>query len=584
MRRRQRLLLLVSGLIAAALGMFVHESGALRRQELDTVDVRFSVRGVRAPPPDIVLVLIDERTLQALGTRYPFPRRHHARMLDRLRSARARVIAYDVSFTEPTSISDDNRLIRAVARGRPVLLAGTAVNRKGETNVLGGGGILEDLGAFAGSVRFPLDPGGVFRRVPYDVGGLRHFAVVAAELAGERVTRTALGDEPAWIDYAGPPGTYPSYSFIDVLRGRVGTERLRGRVALVGASVPTVPDLHATSTTGTGQMTGTEILANALDTVRRRAPLQSTGSALDIALIAALALLVPLLGLRLSPLRATGLALLACAAYVIAAQFAFGEGWILPVLAPTLALLFACAGGLAVHYLGATVEREHTRAVFARFVPDDVVNEVLARADGDLRLGGERLQCTVLFSDLRGFTAWAEPREPDEVIEVLNRYLEEMSDSIMDHGGTLVAYMGDGIMAVFGAPLAQDDHADRGLAAARDMLEVKLPRVNAWLREHGRGGPFRMGIGLNSGPVMSGNVGSTRRVEYTAVGDTTNTAARLESMTKGTRHQLLLSESTYELVRAGKEGLAAAGEFEVRGRKAPVRLWGLSAQPPSESG
>ena len=119
------------------------------------------------------------------------------------------------------------------------------------------------------------------------------------------------------------------------------------------------------------------------------------------------------------------------------------------------------------------------RDTFARFVPESVVTEVLDRTDGDLRLGGVRRQGTVLFSDLRGFTTFAETLEPDRVIEALNRYLTEMSDAIMDHGGTLVAYMGDGIMAVFGAPLEQDDHADRALAAAREMLDERLVDFNA---------------------------------------------------------------------------------------------------------
>ena len=148
-----------------------------------------------------------------------------------------------------------------------------------------------------------------------------------------------------------------------------------------------------------------------------------------------------------------------------------------------------------------------------------------------------------MFSDIRGFTTFSEALEPDAVIEVLNRYLGEMTDAIMDHGGTLVAYMGDGIMAVFGAPIEQDDHADRALAAAREMLGARLPRFNAWMRRGARR-RFRMGIGLNSGDVMSGNVGSERRMEYTAIGDTTNTAARLEGMTKGTEHQLFISDST----------------------------------------
>ena len=145
------------------------------------------------------------------------------------------------------------------------------------------------------------------------------------------------------------------------------------------------------------------------------------------------------------------------------------------------------------------------------------------------------------------------------MIEVLNRYLGEMSDAIMDHGGTLVAYMGDGIMAVFGAPIEQPDHADRALAAAREMLRgaaAALQRVDGRRRASGDG--FAMGIGINSGTVMSGQVGSERRIEYTAIGDTTNTAARLEGMTKGSGHQLFVADSTRQAL-ARRRGRARAG-------------------------
>ena len=165
------------------------------------------------------------------------------------------------------------------------------------------------------------------------------------------------------------------------------------------------------------------------------------------------------------------------------------------------------------------------------------------------------------------------------MIESLNRYLTEMSEAILDHGGTLVAYMGDGIMAVFGAPLKQEDHADRALEAARDML-ARMEGFNGWLREQELHDGFKMGIGLNSGPVMSGNVGSERRLEYTALGDTTNTAARLEGMTKGTPHQLYVADTTKQRLTRPAEVLIAVGEAEVRGRKAKVLLWSLKDAPP----
>ena len=266
---------------------------------------------------------------------------------------------------------------------------------------------------------------------------------------------------------------------------------------------------------------------------------------------------------------AFGLALAAAALYLVAAQLAFDSGLILSVVYPLLALALAAVGTLALHYLRAAFERQRVRFTFSRFVPEEVVDEVLAHGEDQLQLGGVRRESTVLFSDLRGFTSYAETRAPEEVVEILNRYLSEMTDAIMDHGGTLVAYMGDGIMAVFGAPIEQPDHADRAIAAAREMLEVRLPAFCEWMRGAGHGDGFTMGIGLNSGEVMSGQVGSERRMEYTTIGDTTNTASRLEGMTKGSGHQIFIADST----RA-----ARAGAFRSWSRSASSRYGGASGR------
>ena len=221
------------------------------------------------------------------------------------------------------------------------------------------------------------------------------------------------------------------------------------------------------------------------------------------------------------------------------------------------------------------LERERVRQTFSRFVPEPVVDEVLRRADDDLRLPGVRVDGTVLFSDLRAFTPFAEAMPADEVIEVLNDYFVEMSDAILDSGGTLVAYMGDGVMAAFGAPIEADDHADRALTAAREMLHERLPRFNHWLTERGLHHGFRMGIGLSSGPLMSGTVGSPRRLEYTAIGDTANTASRLEAMTKRIPHSILISESTRRLLLQPPDDLVFVDEVELRGKRSKVRLWTL---------
>lgn len=192
---------------------------------------------------------------------------------------------------------------------------------------------------------------------------------------------------------------------------------------------------------------------------------------------------------------------------------------------------------------------------------------------------------TVLFSDLRGFASFSEKLEPDVVIEVLNSYLGNMSDAIMDEGGTLVCYMGDGIMAVFGAPLEQPNHADRALRAAREMTGPRLDEFNTWLREKGlKEDGFRMGVGLNTGWVMSGNVGSERRIEYTAVGDATNTAARLEGVTKGTPYQIFVADSTLRAVREPADDLECFDTVAVRGRAEKLKVWGVPDVPQATVG
>jgi class 3 adenylate cyclase len=219
------------------------------------------------------------------------------------------------------------------------------------------------------------------------------------------------------------------------------------------------------------------------------------------------------------------------------------------------------------------LERARVHDVFSRFLPEHVVDDVLERTAEDLRLGGIRTVGTVMFTDLRGFTTFAEERPPELVIDALNRYFDETSDAILEHGGTLVAYRGDGFLGVFGAPIEVEDHADRALASAREMIDVRLPRFNGWLRSNGLGEEVRMGVGLNSGPFMSGNVGSLRRLEYTVHGDTVNTASRIEGLTKTLGPPILLSDSTRAALLRPPAELRSVGEVDVRGRQSGVVLW-----------
>jgi adenylate cyclase len=578
-RRLRATLLIAAAVVVVGAAITLEATHALQRLEYTSVDKRFAIRGQQKPPSDVVVIAIDDKTFEELDVRWPFRRKFHAQVVRNLTRAGAKVIAYDVQITEPDQDhpGDDDKLIEAVRDQPRTVMATTEVDPDGKTRIFGGALGLKYSRAIPSNSNYQNDSDGRIRHVAFRIQKLETFPLAAARAYRDGRLDVPAGNS-AWVDYKGDTPSLRRISFADVYHGSFPDAAVRGKVVVVGATVPSLQDLHPTSTTGSGLMPGPEIQASAVETALEGFPLHDAPSWLDILLIVAAGIAAPLAALRLRIFLALGIGLVTLAAFLVAAQLAFNDkGSVLTVVYPIVAAIGGLLATALIHGVTLAFERAHTREAFARFVPEAVVDEVLRSADG-LRLGGVQREGTVMFSDLRGFTSFAETLEPATVIGSLNRYLTAMSEAILDHGGTLVAYMGDGIMAVFGAPLQQDDHADRALAAARDML-VRLEGFNEWLRQEGLHEGFKMGIGLNSGPVMSGHVGSERRLEYTALGDTTNTAARLEGMTKGTPHQLYVADSTYHFLTGSAGDLVPVGEFEVRGRTAKVRLWSL---PPED--
>ncbi|HEX8084420.1 MAG TPA: adenylate/guanylate cyclase domain-containing protein [Solirubrobacteraceae bacterium] len=568
---RRRLGVAAAALAAAVIALGSPVTGLVDRLEGQTQDARFQLRGERAVD-DVAVVDIDAASITALK-RWPIDRREHARAIDALRRAGVRAIAYDVQFTEAGPDADaDFALFEAVARARGIVLSTTEVDARGRTNVLGGDDNLREVGARAANTSTPVDDGAVIRHLAYEIDGLETFAVAAAESATGRQVRP-FGE--AYIDYAGGAGTVPTYRFLDLVRGRLDPAKLRGRVVVVGSSAPSLQDLHPVPTVRDGLMPGPEVQANAISTVLRGFLLRDAPGWLETLITIALAALVPVASLRLRARWAMSIGAAALALWLVAAQVAFEHGTVVDVVPPILALLIGGVGALGAAAVLAANERRRMRFLFGRFVPEPVVDQLLARDDASSGIAGVRQESTVLFCDLRGFTTFAENASPELVIDVLNEYLSQMSEAILANDGTVVSYLGDGIMAVFGSPVEREDHAVRALATAEELLAVRLPRLNAWLAERDLP-PFRLGVGLNSGAVMSGTVGSERRMEYAAVGDTTNVAARLQAATKGTPHALFVSQSTWErLDERSRVRLAPAGEKAVAGRGQPVPVYAL---------
>ena len=334
-------------LTAFAVGLTVQATGALDGLERATLKTRFDLRGAERPD-DVVVVAIDAKTFDVLREQWPFPRSLHGRAIRRLHAAGAREIVYDVQFTEPTEPREDLALYRAIEEAGGAVLATSESDSRGRTNVLGGDANLRRANARAAASDLHNDAAGVVTRVPRSVSGLDTMAVVTARRADARpLPPSAFANGGAWIDYRGPPGTIRTVSFSDVVRGRFDPGTFRGRVAVVGASAPTLRDVHATPVGGDEPMAGAEVQANAIWTALHGAPLSEPSAAVNLLLIALLALVAPLVGVRFPALLA-GLAVpVAGILFLVAAQLAFDAGRIVEVVAPLAALVVGGVGTIA---------------------------------------------------------------------------------------------------------------------------------------------------------------------------------------------------------------------------------------------
>jgi HD-GYP domain-containing protein (c-di-GMP phosphodiesterase class II) len=347
---------LVAGL-AAAVGAVGYGLDAWPRVENDTIDMRFEVRGAEPLPHDVAIVAIDDQTFSALDLRWPFPRRLDADVIRTLHADGARAIAFDVQFTEPSDPTDDLRLFHAVGAARNVVLATTEVNASGQTDVLGGTANLRRAHAIAAAANLPADSGGVIRRYPDRMLGLPSFAVAAARVAGVRVDPARFHHDTALIDFRGPPGHFDTYSFSDVLRGRVRPNAFAGKIVVVGATAPTLQDLHPTSTTGSEPMSGAEVQANAIWTALHGNPLAPGPEWLVGLAILLCAGAAPLASLRVRVSSAAVIAGGTAAVYLALTQLVFDSGTVMSVSYPLAAWVVGTVGMVAGSYAAAASER-----------------------------------------------------------------------------------------------------------------------------------------------------------------------------------------------------------------------------------
>jgi adenylate cyclase len=615
--------------------LFLTEIPLLEHLELKTYDLRLRTLPA-ARPRHVTIAAIDEQSLAAIG-RWPWSRAVHARLAEQLDRLGARVIAYDLFYPERESALADAQFASALAASQKALLGTLFLYGYDETRHLAAGALeqaekgiaphaISTVRASAGAGRTPVlqepfgvivsipelqaaaassghlnvlpDSDGVVRRVPLVVRyGGRYYPsfdaqAARASLGGELALETAdygltglrIGSRQVPLDeagrllvrYRGREGSFDTVSIADVLEGRADAALVRDRVVLIGNTAKGIGDLRVTPY-GT-LFPGVEVRANIIENLIEGEFLQRPDwmALLDIAALLAIGLalawLLPRFGVTGGGLLALGVA----GGWVLLADYLFvTQGLWLNVVYPVLLAALLFVGTALLFYFFAFSEKRYLKRAFQHYVPPAVVEDLVADS-AKLRLGGDKRELTVLFSDIRGFTALSETMAPEELVKLLNGYFTRMTERVFAHRGSLDKYIGDAIMAVFGAPVPEAQHAQLACRAALDMV-AELEAMQAEWRREGVP-PLDIGIGINTGPMIVGNMGSASRFNYTVVGDAVNLASRIESLNKAYGTNVLVSESTYERVKDEFPGAREIDQVQVRGRTQPVRLFELIPQ------
>ena len=581
-RRQQQ----VYALAACALALLLVGAATFSRTwhalEFKTFDVLTAWTAPQRTALPVVILAIDEPTFQELQHTWPFPRSVHAALLKRLHDEGAAAVGLDIVFADPSTETEDAALAQAIAETGPVVLAATrekidSSNAALWLDVMPLQRFL-DAGADAGDAGVEPDDDFVVRRVPVAREG---FALRLAQRAAEARGKLPVLRHFDWIGYRGPRGTFDTRSYYQALEpGLLPAGFFKNKIVLVGRSARTATELSRSQAdlfnspfgTAGGErlFPGVELQATLVDNYLTGGGLRSVPEGWTLALVA---LLVPLLlwgNRRLHPAGAAALAAALVAAIAGASWWLFGrfQLWWPPLLPAAAAVAVYGAAALA-GYAFVRRRARQTRAMFAQYVPPAVVSRLIAQPEL-MRLGGEAREVTLMFTDLANFTTLSEQLSAEQTVEVLTAYFNAMTPIVHATGGTVDKFIGDAVMAFWGAPLDDPQHAEHAVTAAISMQQAMQVLV-ADLRARGLP-PIHMRIGLHTGRVVVGNVGSEQRFSYTAIGDAVNLAARLEGANKAFGTGILLSAATAAQLPSSV-ALRALDDVVVKGKTEPVRVF-----------
>jgi adenylate cyclase len=561
--------------------------GVLDRPDLTVSDALYQERV--ATEGRIVIVGIDQKALDKYGPYQMWSREGIARTLEMLNvseESRPAVIGVDILFSGESDEEVDKRLAEAAGEYGNVVVASAAQYGIDISEVDGGyrmdefyvsayGEPYKELveAAECAHINAMLDVDGILRhhllsvRLP-DGEVVDSMALTVAnryrESRGERAVLEPPTDKRGfwYLPYCGEPEDFFAVSIVDVLEGEISADYFAGKIVLIGPWAAGLQDAYFTAIDHARQMYGVEYQANAVQVLLWEDYRQEVGGEVQLVILAVLLLLAIVVFQRRSLTLSTILWIVLGGGWILLCIGLYHAGWVLHVLWIPVNVTVLYAGGIVLHYVRAARERQAVTNTFKRYVAPEIVAKLLKEGKEALLLGGNMTEIAVLFVDVRGFTTMSEKLAPTKVVEILNRYLTLISECILKNGGTLDKFVGDAAMAFWGAPLKDEDAVMHAARAAMDMVDGSKALAVELLEQYGQAVSF--GIGIHFGEAVVGNIGSPNRMDYTAIGDTVNTAARLEANAPG--GTIYISRAVADALEGRIKTTSLGGTVKLKGK------------------
>ncbi|MFH1801311.1 MAG: CHASE2 domain-containing protein [archaeon] len=511
---------------------------------------------------NIVILKIDDESIGKIG-RWPWNRDVFADVLSKLNEAK--VIGVDVSFFEESD-SDEN--LKSFLESSKNTILASEINE----GVL----IKPIFDSEHGYVNLATDSDGVTRSV--DSGIISNELPFSFQIYKKYSGKEILENKNYLINFAGSPGTFNSISIYDVL-SREDFFDFKNKIVLIGATAPNLHDLFYVPTSEGVAMYGVEIHANIIQNLILNNFLEKQKKYSIILLVFLSSVICYFFLSKLKIYYIIPVVLLFLFSYFIASIFLFNNyNYLIDLFFFPVSVLFFTGAGIAANYLEEKKQNIYLTNAFGKYISKDLLKEILEKKH-QMKLGGAKRQITIFFSDIRGFTSISEKLSPEDLVGLMNDYLTKMTEIILKNNGTVDKFIGDAIMAFWNAPLLEENHSKLACKSAIEQIDALNCLKKEWNK---KGHPeIKIGCGINTGDAIIGNMGSEDRFDYTAIGDSVNLASRLEGLTKQYGVDIIISDSTKNLIE-GEFTTRKLDLVKVKGKKIPVAIYELCAKPDKE--